>query len=115
PTSNTRPTMNRTSRQLLIASTLIAMSSAAALAVPTVVTSVEMPGCDVLAVPTNVHELGDAAVFPPNEAILTLGLGSATFPACPSSFPANAFSEVVQITNVSGLTWGPVWYVANPA
>jgi hypothetical protein len=105
--------MNRTTTKSLLAiAGAAAMSATTALAVPTTVSGFDTPGCDVLAVPTNVDELG-TQVFPANETILSAFVGTTPLPACPSSDTA-APNFIVEITNMTGIAWPQVWYVGNP-
>jgi len=105
--------MNRTTKKSLVAiAGVMTISATTALAVPTLVNGVDTPGCDVLAVPTNVDELG-TQVFPANETILSAFVGTTPLPACPSSDTA-APNFVVEITNMTGIAWPQVWYVGNP-
>ena len=103
--------MNRKLFNLLIALAAGAMLSTSTLAVPTTVTFLDTPKCDVLSVPPQVDELG-TNVFPLNELISSQFLGTTTQTACIMN--AGLFLGYgVQITNLSGINWGQVWYCGN--
>src|SRR5947207_1474170 len=78
------------------------------LAVPTTVTSVDTPGCDVLSVPPMVDELG-RQIFPPNEHIDSGTPGPISVFACPSSAPAGSVATLVRMVNFTGIPWDNVW------
>ena len=103
--------MNRKLFSLLIALAAAATISTSALGVPTTVTFLDTPKCDVLSVPPQVDELG-TNVFPLNELISSQFLGTTTQTACIMN--AGLFLGYgVQITNLSGINWGQVWYCGN--
>jgi len=87
--------MTRKMFQMLLVALAAASFATSAQAVPTVVTAVDDPlCCDVLTVPTNVHELGigvAAMPFPPNEHISASDQLISTF-ACPSNAVAGIAS-----------------------
>jgi hypothetical protein len=103
--------MKSTTCQLTIAACL--MLGSTAVAVPTTVSGIDTPGCDVLSVPTVVDELG-TNVFPANELIASQYLGVTNLVACPTS-DLSTPNHLVQITNLTATTWQQVWYVANPS
>jgi hypothetical protein len=108
---NSGSIMNRNVFNLLTALAFAAATSTGALAVPTTVTFLETPKCDVLSVPPQVDELG-TNVFPLNELISSQFLGTTTQTACVMN--AGLFQGYgVQITNLSGINWGQVWYCGN--
>jgi hypothetical protein len=89
-------------------------------AVTTQVTYVNGPQ-DPLIVPSIIHELGvnypwAPFLFPPNETI-TSNVGEAITPET-SCFEPDSDSKIpnvlVTITNITGLNWTEVWYVADP-
>lgn len=83
-------------------------------AVPTQMVHIDTPQCDTLFIPDDVHELGDASVFPSNEALFATNLGQTSGSACPNSDDPAVPNVVVDIRNLSGIAWEEVWYVADP-
>ncbi len=85
-------------------------------AVPVSVDPSNSANCDVLSVPTEVHELGQGSAsapsgpFPDQEQILT-SLVSPFTNAC--DFTVDPTTQVA-ITNLTGSDWEEVWYVADP-
>ena len=87
------------------------VSATIAQAVPTTVTFLDTPKCDVLSVPNQVDELGTNG-FPINEMISSQFVGTTPQTAC--AMNAGLYTGfLVSITNLSGINWGQVWYVAN--
>jgi hypothetical protein len=90
------------------------LAAPAAHALPTTVTHADTPPCDVLSVPTAVHELGEVPAFAnfPDETISAAATFTHEF-ACPSGDgqPPNA---LVVITNLTGIAWRDLWYVGDP-
>jgi len=84
-----------------------------AMAVPTIVTFVDTPGCDVLNGPANVDELG-TKTFPANETIFAGTAGITFTPACPSSATPGGTHYALNLKNLTGVPWTDVWYVADP-
>jgi hypothetical protein len=105
---------SRFQNALLLSSALVvALAIAApAFAVPVSVTHNNLGNCDILIVPTNLHELGLGAVsggpFPSNEEITASDVLTGN-DACSSSI-----NTLVTMTNLSGKDWEHVWYVADP-
>lgn len=69
--------------------------------------------CDFLPPTLFSHELGDAAIFPPNEAVL-INVASTTQTCCvpDDGFP-NEFE--VTMTNVTSSRWTDLFFVVDPA
>ena len=108
---------------------LVLLIGVQASAVPTTLQSVlDTPHCDVLAVPLNVDEIGNgsflnvpgpSAPFPAGEQIQSGALGSTGVPAgtnCNTGSIDSPFipNQMVQITNLTGVDYLDLWYVANP-
>ncbi len=98
---------------LLSSGLVVALAIAApALAVPVSVTHNNLGNCDILSVPTNLHELGLGAnfegPFPSNEEIVASDVLIGN-DACLSSI-----NTLVTMTNLTGQDWEQVWYVADP-
>jgi hypothetical protein len=69
------------------------------------------PRCDAIPNQTLTHELGQNQFFPLNEA-LDINVTPATFTVCvPDDGIANDW--IVQITNISGVTWKNLFFVAD--
>jgi hypothetical protein len=100
----------------LIASTTIALGATLAAvptagAVPISGNYLEDARCDVIPNQHLTHELGDAATFPPNEALL-ISLQQVNFTVCvPDDGVANDW--IVQIQNVSGTAWQDLFFVVD--
>jgi hypothetical protein len=105
---------NTHSRRLLAtaaASAVTAVATQVATAVPVTGQYLEDPRCDTIPSQVLTHELGDAATFPPNEAIL-IQVSPATFTVCvPDDNIQNDW--IVQITNVSGQAWRDLFFVGD--
>ncbi len=94
----------------LIALSLVGLAGPAA-AVPVSVTSQDVPNCDPLLVPPDVHELGEPAFgFPLDEGITSFDTATPQA-ACIASGVVNA---LVVMTNLSPFDYDNVWYVADP-
>ena len=85
-----------------------------AFALPTQVVHVDTPQCDPLFIPTNVHEIGDAGVFPSDESLFAISQAPQQIGPCAATDDPTALDEIVEIRNLSGRPWLEVWYVANP-
>ena len=96
-----------------LAAAVLSVVSSQAYAVPTQMFHIDTPQCDPLFIPDNVHEIGDVAVFPSNEALFSTNLGQTSFSACPLSDDGVVPNVVVDIRNLSGIVWEEVWYVAD--
>ncbi len=83
-------------------------------AAPTQVASADAGSCDPLFIPTDVDEIGDFSVFPPDESLSATSV-QVTLPACISTDDPGILDERVSITNLTGRDLTDVWYVANPA
>ncbi len=83
-------------------------------AVPTQMTHFDTPNCDTLFIPDDVHEIGDVAGFPSNEALFATDLGQTSLSSCLNSDDPTVPNVVVDIRNLSGIAWEEVWYVADP-
>lgn len=95
-------------------STLLIAAAASTVvhAVPMTVTSLETPSCDVLPSLSFVHELGNAPLFPANE-LISSNSGNTLASACPSMDNPNIPNRFVRMTNLSGIAWFEVFYVAD--
>ncbi len=98
----------------LIAAAILTVASSQAYAVPTQMAHFDTPNCDPLFIPTDVHEVGDVAVFPSDEALFSTNLGPTSVSACLASDDPTVPNVVVDIRNLSGIVWEEVWYVADP-
>ena len=97
----------------LIAVTLAMAATTPLRAMPTQVSHIETPQCDVLFIPQHVDELGDAAIFPTDEAILHQDLGLAN-PVCLPTDNPSLIDFLVSATNLTGRDLSEVWYIADP-
>ncbi len=104
----------RTNRLFLAMAAALSLASTSVLAVPTQVVHIETPQCDPLFIPTNVDEIGDALLFPSNEALTHSDLGQSPVIPCLATDDSNLPEVLVEIRNASGRVWKEVWYVANP-
>ncbi|MCH2130917.1 MAG: PEP-CTERM sorting domain-containing protein [Pirellulaceae bacterium] len=68
--------------------------------------------CDPLMIPTNVDEIGDRAIFPPDE-ILAHDSTRAFSPVCSAHDDPDLADAVVYITNLTQRDFREVWYVAD--
>lgn len=98
----------------MLATAILTVASSQAYAVPTQMVHFDTAHCDTLFIPTDVHEIGDVAVFPSNEALFSTNLGQTSGSACPASDDPTVPNAVVDIRNLSGIAWEEVWYVADP-
>jgi hypothetical protein len=95
---------------------VLGMSAWPASAKPVTVTVADTPPCDVLvALPSGIHELGTTSDFSPAERISS----ASTLPAgtpCPSTADSDPTTTnvLVTITNLTGVRWDEVHYVADP-
>lgn len=71
------------------------------------------PHCDRLFIPTDVDEIGDLLVFPPDESLEHIALGQTPVIPCPQFNNTAQPEELVQIINFTGRELSEVWYVAN--
>jgi hypothetical protein len=110
--------MSRNNTRNLTAAAAIAAASitishlaSSARAVPINGQYIEDPRCDVLPNQQLTHELGRVPFFPINEAI-DVNVTPATFTVCvPDDGIANDW--IVQMTNISGVAWKNLFFVAN--
>ena len=95
------------------AAVLAAMAVSPASAVRTNVTH-GGGGCDPLSVPTAVHELGTSPGFVsfPTEQISASATSAA---ACSFFDDPGTLNALVSITNLTGIAWAELWYVAHTA
>jgi hypothetical protein len=114
------------------------LSALRADAVPTVVSSFDTPGCDVLSVPANVEEIGGrggiiasqgpfttTAPFPAGSQIATGAFGPTipgSNPPVPNPFPCPGLidnpllgNQRVAIVNLNPVAFTALWYVADPS
>lgn len=97
----------------MLAAAALNVVSGQAYAVPTKMAHFDTPQCDPLFIPENVHEIGDVAVFPSDEALFSTFQGDVSTSACPASDDPAVANVVVDIRNLSGIVWEEVWYVAD--
>ena len=82
-------------------------------ALPTQMVHVDTPQCDPLFIPNDVHEIGDAAIFPGDESLISGNQGQTQFIPCPLTNQTNLPEVLVEMRNLSGRPWLEVWYVAD--
>ena len=97
----------------LLAIAALTVVASQAYAVPTKMAHIDTPQCDPLFIPENVHEIGDVAVFPADEALFSTTLSTTSASACPLSDDPAVPNVIVDIRNLSGIVWEEVWYVAD--
>ena len=97
---------------IVCAVALILAVSGTAQAVPVTVLYVDAGIQDPLSGPEFVHELGNG--FPPGELILSLDVPWMQHIPCPVNYAGTGAMVQVAITNMTGLKWTDVWYVADP-
>lgn len=102
------------SSSCIAACSALLLSSAAALAVPQTVTSVDTPHCDPLLPLTVVDELGLAPIFPPDERIDAFA-SPTTLSACPTMDDPNTPNALIRMVNLTTTSFFNVHYVADPA
>ena len=101
--------------QSLVFALVVTATSTLSLALPVQVAHVDTPQCDMLSIPNEgVHEIGDAGVFPADEALSALDIGIAAPGPCSALDDPSISNPVVDIRNLSGRPWLEVWYVASP-
>lgn len=83
-------------------------------AMPAAVSSVDTPGCDALAVPTQVDELGYAPAFPVGERLTTVVPTIQRKTACAETDDVPQQNAIVTIFNSQTTAYTEVWYVAEP-
>lgn len=81
-------------------------------AVPVLVDFADAPVCDFYSGPGQVDELGTQGIFPADESIQAIDSPSPMV-ACPMTDTALPNVQV-EITNLTGKTFGQVWYVSDP-
>jgi PEP-CTERM motif len=88
--------------------------SVSAAAVPTSVTTADLPTCDVLSSPASMEELGLGPTFPAGSQIQTLGAVVTATSAC-GSVPDNPLLNNLQLSikNINSIGFSAVYYVAN--
>jgi len=101
-------------RALTIGAGLLLLFPAISLALPTSVDHANLPNCDPLFVPLEVDELGIPPLFTlfPDELIDATDTIT-NLVACPLDDPLIPNTLVV-MTNLTGIAWKDVWYVADP-
>lgn len=67
--------------------------------------------CDTHPVTSFGHELGDAAIFPPDEGILVQATNTSTYVCVPDDGAPNDF--LVTITNITPFSWKDLFFVAD--
>jgi hypothetical protein len=97
----------------LFSALLLSALATSVSAFPVKVVHVDTPDCDPLFIPQDVHEIGDIAVFPPNESLFATVLGLSPVIPCPPNDNPSLPEFLVDIRNTSGRVWTEVWYVAN--
>jgi hypothetical protein len=99
---------------------LLLCISNTSLAIPTASYWFDLGNQDPLWTPDLVHELGvnpaGASPFPQNELISSYYNQDTTYSPChvPGTDSPSISNPVVGITNLTGLTWSSLWYVADP-
>lgn len=99
---------------ICIVAGVLFLASGTSFAVLTTVFSQDLLEQDPLLVPQVVHELGTGADFPQDELILATDTITDLI-ACPE-FPfdnPNIPNALVRMTNLTGIDWAEVWYVAD--
>ena len=110
----------RTTLIITITIALAMILTSPAKAVPVSVVFDDTTTCDPLASGTfTLHELGLGATsgFPagfPSDEEITASAVSVPISACPASDDPAVPNVLVVMTNVSGIDWAKVWYVADP-
>src|SRR3954466_4888206 len=102
--------MNR-KHQLLLAAAAVGLCAAAARAVPVVGLYQDDARCDPIPNQGLTHEIGNAAIFPPNEAIIFQSTPVQQYICVQDDLIQNDW--VVQMQNLSGVAWKNVFFVAN--
>jgi hypothetical protein len=91
-----------------------------AVAIPTISQWIDLGNQDPLWTPLWVHELGvnpaGASPFPQNELISSYYNQNTTYSPCqvPGTDNPNILNPVIGITNLTGIAWNSLWYVADP-
>ena len=95
----------------LVLGSLVSVSASA---VPTAVTTTDLPTCDVLSSPASMEELGLGPTFPVGSQIQTLGAVVTATTAC-ASVPDNPLLSnlALSIKNINAIGFSAVYYVAN--
>jgi len=102
-------------RRLLFCAGVALLLAGPAGAVPTSVTSVDVPPCDALLPPPAVDELGTAPAFSPFPDELISAVATLGNPACLSTdLHGTAPDALVLMTNLTTVSFTDVWYVADP-
>ena len=95
-----------------VAGLALLLASRPAAASPVSVSSQDDPTCcDTLTVPNNVDELGIA--FPPDELISANSIPTPDIACIQHAIPG-VVNRLVRMTNLSGIDWQDLWYVADP-
>jgi hypothetical protein len=104
--------MRAASRSVLrLALALLVPLSAAA--VPTSLTTIDLPTCDVLSTPATAEELGLSPAFPVGSRITTAS-ATTTGTACASVVDNGLIPNIrLSITNSNSVSFSSLWYVAN--
>ena len=97
---------------------LLSFYNVKVLAITTTVTVFDRGYQDPLIVPSTVHELGTnpptGGQFPQSELLSSSYFDDTTYVPCAETEDDPQFpNTVVEITNLTGLTWSSVWYVAD--
>jgi hypothetical protein len=100
-------------KTLTICTAILLLLPTVSWALPIHVNHEDVPFCDPLFVPDNVHELGIAPTFSifPDELIEAESTTTDQV-ACHSDDP-NSPNALVEITNLTPTSWRDVWYVAD--
>jgi hypothetical protein len=109
--------MNKLTLHVVVALAVVALTACAAVPAQAHMILVEYQDGpqDPLAVPEQMHELGDNPPFPPDEEILSQTLDETNETACFDGSDDPAFpNALVSITNNTPTTWYNVHYVADP-
>ena len=98
---------------------LLVSLNSTALAIPTPILWFDMGNQDPLWLPDIVDELGvntpGAAPFPQNELISSYYNQDTTYTPCSQNYDNSQIpNPIVGITNLTGISWTSLWYVADP-
>ena len=103
-------------KSLIIASICVLFAGTAAWAYPTQVSYIDGPQ-DPLVIPPEVHELGTAPAFSPfPDELIEADAGQIDLVVCLDPTTPDdplLINAVVRMTNLTGIDWAEVWYVAD--
>jgi hypothetical protein len=110
--------MKRLVLLVVVLFSLLSFLNGTANAIPTSVRVFDRGYQDPLIVPSVVHELGTdptgGGTFPKQELILSSYLGDSTYSPCSETVDdPQCPNPLISITNLTGISWTSVWYVAD--